>query len=114
MTSTSSGSPAATGPRRRLGPCHPCPPTAGSGVPEHHCFGPSEHSTHANPVPTTIDGLLATVATHSWALVSEPADREATYTRIRDYLATRAEVTGAPGGVFELPLQTAVLRTLRR
>lgn len=62
----------------------------------------------------TVAGLIDMLGTHSWALVSSAADREATYARVRDYLGTRPEVTGAPGGVFELPLETTVLRALRR
>lgn len=83
-------------------------------LPGHPAFGRGERARFGHRMRLTADGLIELLGTHSWALVSEPADREATYTRIRDYLATRAEVTGAPGGVFELPLQTAVLRTLRR
>jgi SAM-dependent methyltransferase len=79
--------------------------------PEHYAFAPSEHATFANPLHTTTDELVATLATHSWALVSEPADRDATFARIRAYLAERPETST---GEFVLPMGTEVLRALRR
>ena len=74
-------------------------------------FAPSERATFPNPVPTTIDGLISTVSTHSWALVSDPADRDAALGAMRSYLEGRPETSG---GEFELPLVTDVLRALRR
>ena len=62
-------------------------------------------------VPTTVDGLVATLSTHSWALISDPIDRDDAMARIRDYLATRPETSS---GSFELPLLTEVVRVLRR
>jgi hypothetical protein len=58
-----------------------------------------------------VDGLIATISTHSWALVIDPADRDAAMAKIRDYLATRPETSS---GTFELPLVTEVVRALRR
>ncbi|MGQ0576489.1 MAG: class I SAM-dependent methyltransferase [Pseudonocardia sp.] len=57
----------------------------------------------------TVEGLVAVLGTHSWALVSEPADREATFDRIRAYLSTRPETRAE----FDLPLVTTVLRATR-
>jgi len=57
----------------------------------------------------TADGLIAVISTHSWALVSEPADRDATFDRVRAYLAARPETQGE----FTLPLVTTVLRAVR-
>lgn len=61
--------------------------------------------------PRTIDSLLATVSTHSWALVSRPEQRAAALVAIRRFLehhpATRH-------GAFELPMQTLVQRVTRR
>lgn len=57
----------------------------------------------------TVDGLVAVLGTHSWALISEPADRDAAFYRIRAYLATRPEAAGE----FMLPLVTTVLRAPR-
>lgn len=78
---------------------------------EHPAFAPGTHAVFPNPVPTSTAQLLATVATHSWALVSEPADRDAALARIRGYLDERPETSS---GEFVLPLLTQVLRTLRR
>ncbi len=69
-----------------------------------------ERATFRWGVPTTVDGLLATLATHSWALVSTPADRDAAFARVRDYLAGRP---GTASGAFPLPVVTAGLRALR-
>lgn len=90
------------------------PNTAGSGAsafPPHPAFAPPERAAFPNPVPTTTEGLVAMLATHSWALVSEPADREAAFARLRDYLTTRPETAS---GEFVLPLAATVLRALRR
>ncbi|MET0188781.1 MAG: class I SAM-dependent methyltransferase [Pseudonocardia sediminis] len=59
----------------------------------------------------TTDGYLAEIATHSWALTSEPAERDAAFARARAYLAERPETAS---GVFDVPLVTLVWRTLRR
>ncbi|WP_219415557.1 class I SAM-dependent methyltransferase [Pseudonocardia nigra] len=75
------------------------------------CTGPDEYAMFANPVPTTVDGLVATLRTHSWALTSDPTEREAAFARVRAYLAARPETSGAE---FVLPLVTDVLRALRR
>ncbi|QJY46021.1 class I SAM-dependent methyltransferase [Pseudonocardia broussonetiae] len=84
---------------------------AALALPPHPAFAPPESAAFPNPVRTTTDGLLATMATHSWALLSEPADRDAAFARIRDYVATRPETAS---GEFVLPLVTTVLRALRR
>ncbi len=87
------------------------PPGAGRDeIPPHPAFGPVERWEVRHGVPTTVDGLLATLATHSWALVSEPADRDAAFARIRAYLSGRPETAS---GAFTLPLVTTVLRALR-
>jgi SAM-dependent methyltransferase len=83
----------------------------GLRLPEHPDFGRSEHSAHPNPVRTTVESLIAMLATHSWSLVAEPAEREAAFARVRAYLATRPETSA---GEFELPLVTDVVRVLRR
>lgn len=84
---------------------------SGLRLPEHEAFEASEHTVHRNPVRTTVDGLIATLGTHSWALIADPADREAALARVRAYLATRSETSA---GEFELPLVTDVVRALRR
>jgi SAM-dependent methyltransferase len=81
-------------------------------LPAHPLFtAPSEYALFANPVRTTVDGLVATLRTHSWALTAEPAQREAAFDRLRAYLAERPETSA---GEFELPLVTDVVRALRR
>jgi SAM-dependent methyltransferase len=79
--------------------------------PRHPAFGPSEHGRFPNPMTTTIDGLVSAIATHSWALIADPADREASLARLRVYLVERPETSG---GAFTLPMVTEVVRTLRR
>jgi SAM-dependent methyltransferase len=90
-------------------------PRVGSTVedafPRNAAFGPPEARRIPNPMPTTIDGLIATIATHSWALVADPAELEAGLARMRTYLAERPETSG---GAFTLPMVTEVVRTLRR
>ena len=85
--------------------------TAESARPTHPAFGASEARRFANPVPTTIDRFLETIATHSWALIADPTEREASLARMRDYLAERPETSP---GAFTLPMVTEVVRTLRR
>jgi SAM-dependent methyltransferase len=80
-------------------------------LPPHPDLAASERAEFRHAQRLTVEGLLAVLGTHSWALLSTPADREATYARIRDYLATRPETSGA---VFDLPLVTTVLRAVRR
>lgn len=80
-------------------------------LPPHPAFEPQGYAQFPNLVPTTVDGLVATLRTHSWALTAEPAEREAALGRLRAYLATRPETSS---GSFELPLVTDVVRALRR
>ncbi len=80
-------------------------------LPAHPAFGHSRHRRHPNPVRTTVDGLLAALATHSWALVADPEQRERAFAGLRGYLAGRPE-TGS--GEFELPLVTEAIRVLRK
>ncbi len=78
--------------------------------PPHPAFTAPERARFRWGVPTTVDGLLATLATHSWALVSTPADRDAAFARVRDYLSGRP---GTASDAFTLPVVTAGLRALR-
>ncbi|MHA6624109.1 class I SAM-dependent methyltransferase [Pseudonocardia sichuanensis] len=80
-------------------------------LPDHPAFTQDGYAQFANLVPTTVDGLVATLRTHSWALTAEPDEREAALARLRAYLATRPETAS---GEFELPLVTDVVRMLRR
>lgn len=79
-------------------------------MPAHPLFDPAEEARFPHPVRTTVDALLATLATHSWALLSTPADRDAAFARIRAYLAGHP---GTAGGEFVLPMVTDGLRATR-
>ncbi len=80
-------------------------------VPEHSAFGSPQQRRFRWSWPRTIDSLMKTTSTHSWALVSSPDQRTAAFSAIRRFLeqhpATRS-------GSFELPMQTLVLRITRR
>jgi SAM-dependent methyltransferase len=85
--------------------------TLTDGRPHDPAFGRTETRRFANPVSTTIDGFVETIATHSWALIADPRDRDASLARMRAYLAARPETSP---GAFTLPMVTDVVRTLRR
>jgi SAM-dependent methyltransferase len=85
--------------------------TLADARPRDPAFGASETRRFANPVPTTIDAFVETVATHSWALIADPRQRDASLARMRAYLAARPETSP---GAFTLPMVTDVVRTLRR
>ncbi len=93
----------------------PVPGVENSGVPpvfaEHDAFAPSGSARFANPIRTGTERLLATMATHSWALASDPDGRDAAFAQVRAYLAERPETSS---GDFVLPMTTEVLRALRR
>lgn len=99
--------------QRALHAEEPCPvgATTASACPTHPAFGSSETRRFVNPVPTTIDGFVETIATHSWALMADPVERDASLARMRAYLAERPETSP---GAFTLPMVTEVVRTLRR
>ncbi len=81
------------------------------GLPTYPAFDKPTQRRFSWRWPRTIDSLLATVSTHSWALVSRPDERAAALAAIRRFLehhpATRR-------GAFELPMQTLVQRATRR
>jgi SAM-dependent methyltransferase len=79
-------------------------------LPAHPAFAPPVRRRFRWRWSRTIDSLLQTVGTYSWALVSEPHQRDVALAEIRDYLQ-RHPVTR--GGAFELPMQTLVVRTVR-
>ncbi len=80
-------------------------------LPEHPAFGGQEQRRFRWRWPRTIDSMLETVSTHSWVLVSEPADRTAALAALRRSLEQHPATRN---GTFELPMQTLVLRTTRR
>jgi SAM-dependent methyltransferase len=74
-------------------------------------FTPVERAEFAHAQRHTADTLLALLGTHSHVLVTTPAERDRLLGQARSYLAARPETRD---GAFELPMLTAVLRTVRR
>lgn len=79
-------------------------------APEHPAFSKPTQRRFCWRWPRTIDSLLETVSTHSWALVSRPEERAAALVAIRRFLEQHPATRG---GAFELPMQTLVQRTTR-
>jgi SAM-dependent methyltransferase len=80
-------------------------------VPEHPAFSGLEQCQFRWRWPRTIDSLLQTVSTHSWALTSLPDQRAAALVAIRRFLEQHPATRD---GTFELPMRTPVLRRTRR
>lgn len=80
-------------------------------VPEHPAFGKPEQRQFRWRWPRTIDSLLKTTSTHSWAVISSPHERAAALGTIRRFLEQHPATRD---GAFELPMQTVVHRTTRR
>lgn len=84
----------------------------------HPAFQPAERADFDHSVRTTVNRLIGTLGTRSWALASTPEEREAAFDRIRSYLAGAPELglsgPGAEDREFELPLRTIVLRAVLR
>lgn len=80
-------------------------------VPEHPALTAPQQRRFRWLWPRTIDSLMQTVSTYSWALTSVPQQRDAALVIIRRFLeqhpATRDDT-------FALPMQTLVLRATRR
>ncbi|MGD0699888.1 MAG: class I SAM-dependent methyltransferase [Trebonia sp.] len=74
-------------------------------------FTPTERAEFPNPQPHTTEKLLANLGTHSQVLIMAPAERDRLLSQVRDYLASRPETAR---GVFELPMVTTVIRSVRR
>jgi SAM-dependent methyltransferase len=86
--------------------------TAGvPALPAHPAFTASRYSIHPNPVPTTAEKLVGSIATQSWILIADEDERTTALDRLRGYLASRPETSS---GEFELPLVTDVIRALRK
>lgn len=80
-------------------------------MPTHPSLGAPEWAVFRHQYPRTIDSLIATLGTHSWALISTPEEREAAMRRVRAYLLARPETAHAE---FAVPLLTHVARSVRR
>ncbi|WP_328604923.1 class I SAM-dependent methyltransferase [Amycolatopsis sp. NBC_00345] len=73
-------------------------------------FAPFEENRFHHSQRRTIDSMLATIATHSHLLVSEPAERDAILATAREALRANP-ATG--NGEFDLPLLTTAFRARR-
>ncbi|MVU80901.1 methyltransferase domain-containing protein [Nocardia sp. ET3-3] len=73
-------------------------------------FGSPEQREFAHSQRRTADTLVATIATRAGILVMPEREREATLSRIREFLSSRPETSR---GEFSLPMLTGVLRTRR-
>jgi SAM-dependent methyltransferase len=80
------------------------------GIAQAGRLGPPEQAEFPHGQRRTADSLVATIATHSGLLVMPGQEREATLSRIRDFLASRPETAR---GEFTLPMVTGVLRVPR-
>jgi SAM-dependent methyltransferase len=74
-------------------------------------FTPTERAEFGNSQPHTVETLVALIGTHSHVLVMDPAERDRLLGKVRGYLASRPETAD---GEFELPMVTAVVRSVRR
>ena len=95
----------------RPAPSIPAHVGEGGDLPAEPFFGPAQRLDFRWAMHRTVEGFLANMATHSWLLTSEPAERDAALARARDYLAGRPETAS---GEFDVPMGTIVWRTLRR
>ena len=74
-------------------------------------FWPPEPGGFEHAQRRTADSMIETMRTYSTFLIMEPAEREATLAKVRDYLAATPQ-TG--GGEFSIPLHTFAVRAIRR
>jgi SAM-dependent methyltransferase len=81
------------------------------GSPGKHLFLPPERSSFDHALTRTADSLIETMRTHSMFLIMEPAEREAVLGRVLAHLAATPPTAS---GEFSLPIQTLVVRAVRR
>ena len=74
-------------------------------------FAPAEEGEFGHGQLRSADSLVATLATRSWMLVMDEAERARTLAAIRDFLDRQPETSV---GEFTLPLVTVALRAVRR
>jgi ubiquinone/menaquinone biosynthesis C-methylase UbiE len=74
-------------------------------------FAPAEESTFSHSHMRTAESMVETLCTHSLFLIMGEAEREATLTDVREFLAATPETAS---GEFALPLVTLTLRAVRR
>ncbi|MEQ3551988.1 class I SAM-dependent methyltransferase [Pseudonocardia nematodicida] len=97
----------------RTGAPRPADNPAGGGegpeMPGPPWFSDAQERRVAWSWETTVEGYVHNLRTHSWALTSDPAHREAVLDGMRDLLAAHADTTGT----LVLPMRTIVWRTHR-
>jgi SAM-dependent methyltransferase len=76
-------------------------------LPDHPAFEAFQRAQFAHSQRRTRESLLATIGTHSHALVAEERERAQLLDRVRGYLESRPETAS---GEFELPIITTVVR----
>jgi ubiquinone/menaquinone biosynthesis C-methylase UbiE len=74
-------------------------------------FWPVQEAEFSHGLIRTADSMVATLRTHSAFLIMEPAEREAAFKKVRDYLAATEQTAS---GEFSLPMITLAIRALRR
>lgn len=90
------------------------PPWSGgrfADVPGHPSFTDRAEHEVRWAWPRTVDAVLATLGTQSWALTSTPEQRAAAFDAVRSVLARTPETRS---GRFDLPMTTTVVRLRRR
>ena len=104
------GSAGASEPAAAAGPCAAVVPSDPPFA-DDPAFEPPVAATFHHFQRRTADSLVATRATHSAVLVLPEQERAAHLEAVRDFLRSQPETAD---GVFELPLITTALRTIRR
>jgi SAM-dependent methyltransferase len=74
-------------------------------------FAAPEFATFEHAHPRTADSLIETLSTHSMFLIMEPEERDATLSRVREYLAVTPQTAL---GEFNVPIVTMAVRAVRR
>lgn len=80
------------------------------GFPEHPAFGATEHKEFTHSVPTTVDGMLRWLGTHSWVITLPEQERADLLHRVRTHLESHPQTAG---DTFDFSLTTTVLRAVR-
>jgi SAM-dependent methyltransferase len=74
-------------------------------------YWPLERAGFEHAQRRTAGSLIETMRTHSMFVIMEPAEREATLARVRDFLAATPQTAS---GEFSLPIYTLAVRAARR
>ncbi len=74
-------------------------------------FGPTEHFSVDWSMPTSLDALLELVASRSYYITAETAERQRIDAAVRDLVATHPQLAGRE--TFDLPYRTHCFRAAR-